>query len=132
MNFSNEMIEKAKSASSVEELMKLAAGEGVALTEEEAKQYFDFMHSSRLLTDEELENVAGGKGDRKPKYKAGQRVKFTDPRILDPSKRDRYGSIMSSWFSSVVKVFFYYVQFDDGEVMDFALEEEYCPCKVIG
>lgn len=131
MNFSNEMIEKAKSASSVEELMKLAAGEGVALTEEEAKQYFDFMHSSRLLTDEELENVAGGKGDRKPKYKAGQRVMFTDPRIPDPSKQVRYGSIMSSWFSSVVKVYFYYVQFDDGEVMDFALENPYCPVKVL-
>ena len=126
MDISNEMIKKAKSAASVEELIRLAAEEGIELSADEAKQYFDFLHSSRALSDEELESIAGGKGERKPKYKAGQRVMFNDPRSTV-----RYGYIMSSWYSSVVKAFFYYVQLDDGEVMDFALEQEYCPCKVI-
>ena len=126
MDISNEMIKKAKSAASVEELIRLAAEEGIELSADEAKQYFVFMHSSGALTDEELENVSEGKGELKPKYKAGQRVKFDDPRSTV-----RYGYIMSSWYSSVVKAFFYYVQLDDGEVMDFALEQEYSPCKVI-
>ena len=126
MDFSKEMIKKAKSASSAEELMQLAAEEGIELTAEEARHCFDFLHTSEAISDEELESIAGGKGERKPKYKAGQRVMFNDPRSTV-----RYGSIMSSWFSGVVKEFFYYVQFDDGEVMDFALETGYCPCKVI-
>ena len=126
MDISNEMLQKAKTASSAEELMQMAAEEGIKLTAEEAGQYFDLLHTSRALSDDELENVAGGKGERKPKYKAGQRIRFDDPRSTV-----RYGYIMSSWYSSVVKAYFYYVQLDDGEVMDFALEEEYCPAKVI-
>ena len=131
MDISKEMIEKAKTASSVEELMQMAAGEGIELTAEEAAHCFDFLHCSRALSDDELENVSGGKGERKPKYKAGQRVMFRDPRIPDLSRQVRYGTIMSSWFSGVVKEFFYYIQFDDGEVMDFALETGYCPVKVL-
>ena len=127
MDISNEMINKAKSAASVEELMNIAAAEGIELSADEAGKYFEFLHTSGALTDEELENVAGGKGEQKPRYKAGQRVRFDDPRCTNP----RYGSIMSSWYSSVVKAYFYYVQLDDGEVMDFALENDYCPCKVI-
>ena len=128
MDFSKELIEKAKTASSAEELLTMAKEMGVELSEADAEAYFSFLNGSRPLSDDELEQVAGGKGEPKPKYHAGQRVVFYDPRCTDP----RYGAIMSdAWFSSVVKAFFYYVQLDDGEVMDFALEEQYCPCKVL-
>lgn len=63
MNFTNEMIAKAVMATSAEELLEMAKAEGVELTAEQAKQYFNFLHSSRALTDEELTHVAGGKNE---------------------------------------------------------------------
>ena len=60
MNFTREMIEKARSASSAEELLEMARAEGIEITEAEAAQYYDFLHTSRELTDEELSQVAGG------------------------------------------------------------------------
>ena len=41
-----ELIEKARSAKTPEELMNLAAENGFALTEEEAKAYFSKLHPS--------------------------------------------------------------------------------------
>lgn len=61
MKFTPELIEKAKTAKSVEELMALTRANGVAITEEEAKEYF-----ARLspyygeIDDDELDNVSGG------------------------------------------------------------------------
>lgn len=75
MDFSNEIIKRAKTASSAEELMRMAAEEGIELTAEEAGQYFDFLHSTKALSDEELEIVTGGKGKKSPpspKYHSGQ------------------------------------------------------------
>lgn len=75
MNFTNEMIAKAGKAASAEELIEMAKAEGVELTAEEAEQYFKFLHGSRELTDEELDQVAGGKGDDpKPKFTVGQHL----------------------------------------------------------
>ena len=42
--FAPELIEKAKSAKTPEELLALAKENGVELTEEEAKAYFDRLH----------------------------------------------------------------------------------------
>lgn len=55
-----EVIEKAKQANSPEELLVLAKENNVTLSEEEAKKYFEKLHQSGELSDEELENVAGG------------------------------------------------------------------------
>ena len=55
-----ELIEKAKEAKSVEELMSLAKENGKELTKEEAEAYFAQLHKSGELSDEELDNVAGG------------------------------------------------------------------------
>lgn len=123
MKFSNEMIEKAKSASSAEELMHMAAEEGIALTAEEAKQYFDFLHSSGALSDEELENVAGGKGNDgpKPKYKAGRRINFCG----------LGGTIESSYYSDFQKAFYYMCRMDNDDLMKFPLESDICPAKVV-
>ena len=57
----NEMIQKAMSAGSPEELLKMALDAGMTgFTEENARAYYSLMHQSGEITDEELENAAGG------------------------------------------------------------------------
>lgn len=77
MNFTKEMITKAQLAKSVEELMTLAQGEGIELSEQNAKAYFNFLNNDGELSDMELDLVAGGKGEPDgppaPKYRVGQR-----------------------------------------------------------
>ena len=59
--FTPELIEKAKSAKTPEELMALAKENGVELTEESAKAYLDLLRpKTGELADEELDNVSGG------------------------------------------------------------------------
>ena len=63
MDLSNELLEKARAAKSAEELLSLAAENGVSLTAEEAKARFAQLTrgtSEGELADEELENVSGG------------------------------------------------------------------------
>ena len=59
MNFSKEQIEKAKSCKTIEELKELAKNEGLNLTEEEAKMYFNATRGGEL-NDDDLDKVAGG------------------------------------------------------------------------
>ena len=78
MNFSSGMIAKAKKAASAEEILAMAREEGIALSATEAAEYYDLLHGSRPLEDEELDCVAGGKGgddsssNPPPKYHVGQ------------------------------------------------------------
>ena len=60
MKFSNEMIEKAKTAKSAEELLELAKAENINFTAEEAAKAFAELNKTGELSDEELDNVAGG------------------------------------------------------------------------
>ena len=60
MQFSKELIEKAKTAKTAEELLALAKAEKVELTEEEAAKAFAELNKTGELSDEELDNVAGG------------------------------------------------------------------------
>ena len=55
-----ELFEKAKEAKSAEELLSLAKANGVELTQEEAAEYFAQLNKSGEISDEELDNVAGG------------------------------------------------------------------------
>ena len=68
MEFTKELIEKAKNATTAQELQELAKAEGITLTAEEAKEAFAGLHKSGELSDEELDNVAGG-GCFEPDYK---------------------------------------------------------------
>ena len=77
MNISKELIEKAKTAKSAEELLAMAKAEKVELTEEEAAKAFAELNKSGELSDEELDNVAGGCDGFKPtkwKYNVGDCV----------------------------------------------------------
>ncbi len=60
VNLDRELLVKAKECKTVEELITLAKENNVALTEEEAKEYYDRFNTSGELTDDELDNVAGG------------------------------------------------------------------------
>ena len=78
MNISKELIEKAKTAKSAEEQVEMAKTEKIGLTEEEAAKAFAELNKTGELSDEELDNVAGGCGDSNksgdtPKYSVGQR-----------------------------------------------------------
>lgn len=59
-NFTLELIEKAKTAKSAEELLELAGANGVELAEEEAKTYFSQLNANGAVADDELDAVAGG------------------------------------------------------------------------
>ena len=61
MEINNELIAKAKAAATVEELIALATENGITLTEDDAKMYFEVLHpKTGELSDDELDNVAGG------------------------------------------------------------------------
>ena len=56
-----EMIEKAKAANTVEELLTLAKDNNIEMTEESAKAYFAQLNpASGELSDDELDDVSGG------------------------------------------------------------------------
>lgn len=59
-NLTPELIAKAKAAKSTEELLALAKANNVELTEEEAKTYFEQLNANGVVSDDELELVAGG------------------------------------------------------------------------
>ena len=61
MEINNELIAKAKAAATVEELIALATENGITLSEDDAKMYFEVLHpKTGELSDDELDNVAGG------------------------------------------------------------------------
>ena len=69
----SELIAKARAAKSAEELAALAKENGRDITEEIAHDYFDRLHPALgELSDEELDNVAGGGC-----YSSGGRLKTT-------------------------------------------------------
>ena len=81
MKFSQELIEKAKTAKTAEELLAMAKEENVELTEEQSAKAFAELNKTGELSDEELDNVAGGcagpyqSGDT-PLFNSGDRVKY--------------------------------------------------------
>ena len=59
MNLSLELIKKAMSCKSVEELLALAKAENISMTKEEAETYFAQL-SSKELTPKDIEAIFGG------------------------------------------------------------------------
>ena len=59
MTFTKEQILKAMDCKTADELLELAKAEGVELTREQAEEYIAEL-GKRKLTDEELQQVAGG------------------------------------------------------------------------
>lgn len=59
MKLTQEMIEKARAAGSAEELLAIAKENGINMTADEAKTYFEQINANSL-DDDLLEGVAGG------------------------------------------------------------------------
>ena len=87
MNISKELLEKAKTAKSAEELLEMAKAENIELNAEEAAQALAKMNKNGELSDEELDNVAGGCGrdyepsGETPKFHVGDRLAMVHPVI---------------------------------------------------
>ena len=87
MNVSKELLKKAKTAKSAEELLEMAKAENIELNAEEAAQAFAKMNKNGELSDEELDNVAGGCGrdyepsGETPKFHVGDRLAMVHPVI---------------------------------------------------
>ena len=80
MKLSKELLEKAQTAKSPEELIQMAKTENIDLSAEEAAKAFAELHKSGEISDEELDNVAGGCGKEEipePKYKIGDMVIYS-------------------------------------------------------
>ena len=60
MKYSKELIEKAKTAKTAEELHAMAKAENIELSAEEAEKAFAELNKTGELSDVELNNVAGG------------------------------------------------------------------------
>ena len=59
MKLTQKIIEKAKAAESAEELLSIAKENGIDMTADEAKTYFEQLNANSL-DDDLLEGVAGG------------------------------------------------------------------------
>ena len=86
MKLTREMMEKAKTAKSMQELLEMAKAENIELSAEEAEKAFEKLNKSGELSDAELDNVAGGCDDdsesektKEPvnKFNVGDRVYLT-------------------------------------------------------
>ena len=64
MNVSKELLKKAKTAKTAEELLEMAKAENIEISAEEAAKAFAELNKTGELSDEELDNVAGGCGER--------------------------------------------------------------------
>lgn len=56
----DEMISKAREAKNAQELLTIAKENGIEMTEESAEAYFEQLHKTGELSDDELDNVSGG------------------------------------------------------------------------
>ena len=60
MKISKELLEKAKQAKTAEELLEIAKAENIELSAEQAAKAFAELNKTGMLSDDELESVAGG------------------------------------------------------------------------
>ena len=110
MNISKELLEKAKMAKTAKELLEMAKAENIELTEEQAAKAFAELNKTGELSDEELDNVAGGGCQgRPPKFSRNDRVSH-----MGRDGKAVYGTVVgiSSDFDYLYQVV------DDGETTE--------------
>ena len=87
MNISKELLKKAKTAKTAEELLEMAKAENIEISAEEAAKAFAELNKTGELSDEELDNVSGGCGrdyepsGETPKFHVGDRLAMVHPVI---------------------------------------------------
>ena len=100
MNVSKELLEKAKTAKTAEELLAMSKAEGFELPEGEAKTVFSKLNKTGELSDEELNNVSGGCGSGdEPLFTVGQwvYVRATNAAALILENLGKQGSTFSEF-----------------------------------
>ena len=109
MNISKELLEKAKMAKTAKELLAMAKAENIELTEEQAAKAFAELNKTGELSDEELDNVAGGGCGNPPKFHRNDRVshKGSDGKAV-------YGTVV---LIIPVESDYWYLVVDDGDIM---------------
>lgn len=96
MNVSKELLEKAKTAKSAEELIEMAKEENIELTVEQAAKALAELNKAGELSDEELDNVSGGCGSGdEPLFAVGQwvYVRATNAAALILENLGKQGSV---------------------------------------
>ncbi|MGN0619861.1 MAG: Nif11-like leader peptide family RiPP precursor [Ruminiclostridium sp.] len=115
MNISKELLEKAKTAKSAEELLEMAKAENIDITEEEAAKAFAELNKTGELSDEELDNVSGGGcGGIAPKFNINDRVSHKGS-----GGKEVYGRVVRIGRE---KYFYVYYVIDDGETTEKAYD----------
>ena len=112
MKISKELLKKAKTAKTAEELLEMAKAENIELTVEQATKALAKMNKNGELSDEELDNVAGGGcpgGATPPKFSVNDRVshKGSDGKAV-------YGTVV---LIIPVESDYWYLVVDDGDIM---------------
>ena len=100
MNVSKELLEKAKTAKSAEELIEMAKEENIELTVEQAAKALAELNKAGELSDEELDNVSGGCGSGdEPLFAVGQwvYVRATNAAALILENLGKQGSVFSEF-----------------------------------
>ena len=110
MNISKELLEKAKMAKTAKELLEMAKAENIELTEEQAAKAFAELNKTGELSDEELDNVAGGGGGRPPKFSRNDRVSHKGS-----DGKEVYGTVVRI---GQEKYYYVYYVVDDGETTE--------------
>ena len=104
MNISKELLEKARTAKTAEELLAMAKAENIKLTQEDAVKAFAEFNKTGEISDEELDNVAGGCGDPEtpgePKFNVGDQVYYLVTKPVGP----RAFPAQKKVFSTVTRV----------------------------
>ena len=120
--FAKEMIDKAKAAKSVEEILEFAKANSVEMTEKEAKSYFAQLNPKcGELDDDDLDNVSGGCGTQyTPKFAVGDHVLKRG--LIVCNKKHPY--TCSSYYWVVESINFQYADTHDIEYI--------CQCPVCG
>ena len=99
-NLTPELIAKAMTAKSADELLELAKANGVELTADEAATYFAQLNAKGAVFDDELDGVSGGilgcpddeEEDSDPLYVYGTKVKVVDGTVC-PKCKSAVGTI---------------------------------------
>ena len=92
MVFSNDMIAKARKATSADDLLNMASLNGISMSKSEAEEYYSFLHTPQELDENDLDAVVGGVDEGKwdtvttpspttppkpsPKYSNGQKIRI--------------------------------------------------------
>lgn len=114
MDLSKELLEKAKAAKSAEELIEMAKAENIELSAEQAAKALAQLNKNGELSDEELDNVAGGCGGRTPKFSVNDRVSHKGS-----DGKEVYGTVVRI---GQEKYYYVYYVVDDGETTEKAYD----------